>query len=162
MVGFGNFVLLQGLDNPAHTGKLARIISLFDEDLEVFLVQLQLGNDVAALAEIFVKPENMIRACDYCHLAGTASMQYCGSCRKAAYCNATCQRNDWYRHKVDCGDLNTIRRLTKCPLIVQATEGNLANVEALIRGGANVNKASKDNGVTPLLMAAERGHFEVV
>jgi hypothetical protein len=150
MVGFkyGNFVLLQGLSNASYNGKLAKIKSFgADENSGTFCVELQVGDEVATnlSRQIWVKPENMARACDGCHCAGAATMQYCGRCKNAAYCNAECQRSDWTRHKVDCSHMSTQRRIVKNPLLLAAGQGNLADVQNLVREGADVNKASKDD-----------------
>ena len=122
MVGFkfGNYVRLQGLSNAAYNGKLAIIRSLaVDESTGRFHVELQVGEDDVAShlngQEISVKPENMVRACDGCHEAGAATMQNCGSCKNAAYCNAEYQRSDWKRHKVDCRNMSSQRRVVKIP-----------------------------------------------
>jgi hypothetical protein len=134
MVGFKcrNFVRLQGLSNAAYNGKLARVVSLVaHETTGKYRVELQVDDDVAVASQLsrdllFVKPENMMRACDCCHLAGAVTMQYCGRCRNAAYCNAECQRSDWLRHKVICSQMNSVRQLVKSPLLLAATMGNLA------------------------------------
>jgi hypothetical protein len=75
MVGFKyhNFVRLQGLSNVAYNGKLARI---FDETTGRFRIELEVDEVASNLpSEMLVKPENMARACDCCHLAGAATMQ---------------------------------------------------------------------------------------
>jgi hypothetical protein len=98
MVGFKyeNFVRLQGLSNAAYNGKLGVIKCFSVDDNGKFAVELQEGEVALPLnREILVKPENMVRACDCCQQAGAATMQYCGRCRNAAYCNAECQRSDW-------------------------------------------------------------------
>ena len=137
MVGFKyeNFVRLQGLGNAAYNGKLAIIKSFTaDEKTGRFAVELQVGEVVASHLSrvILVKPENMVRACDCCHLAGAATMQYCGRCRNAAYCNVECQRSDWNRHKVGCSRMSTARRIVKSPLLLAAARGNLAEVQNLV------------------------------
>ncbi len=167
MVGFkyDNFVRLQGLSNAACNGKLARITCLLaDETTGRYRVVLQDNFPVASRLsrEVFVKPENMMRACDCCHLSGAATMQYCGKCKNAAYCNAQCQRSDWTRHKVNCSEMNSVRQLVKIPLILAATRGNLTEVENLVRAGADVNKGTKESGRTPLIMAALEDHLAVV
>jgi hypothetical protein len=169
MVGFklGNFVRLQELSNPAYNGKLARIESLSaDVNTGEFRIVLQVDDEVLVASNlsrrILVKPENMLRACDCCHQAGSATMQYCGRCRNAAYCNAECQRNDWKKHKADCSKMNYQRQVIKSPLHLAVTTKNLAEAENLIRAGADVNKATKEEGSTPLFMASEMGHLAVL
>ncbi len=166
MVGFkyGNFVRLQGLNNAAYNGKLAIIKCLsVDEHNGRFLVELQVDEVAPDLSrEMLVKPENMMRACDCCRHGGAATMQYCGKCRNAAYCNAECQRNDWQRHKVNCNEMCAERQLVKNPLHIAACQGNLAAVESLVRAGADVNKAFKTDGCTALITAAEYGRLAVV
>jgi hypothetical protein len=167
MVGFkyGNFVRLHGLNNAAYAGKLAIIKSISaDENAGRYLVEVVVGEVIASTLsrEILVEPENMVRACDGCHLAGAATMQYCGRCKNAAYCNAECQRNDWKRHKVDCREMNCQRQIMKSPLHLAATVGNLAEVQNLVRAGADANNATKKEGCSPLYLAAQRGHLEVV
>jgi hypothetical protein len=168
MVGFkyNNLVRLQGLINAAYNGKVAVIISISaDENAGRYRVELLLLGEVACSLsgqQILVKPENMARACDCCYLAGASTMQYCGRCKNAAYCNADCQRSDWTRHKVYCSRMNSQRQLIKCPLHLAASLGNLTEVQNLIREGADVNKATKEDGATPLHIAAEKGQLSMV
>ncbi len=169
MVGFHyeNYVRLQGLSDAAYNGKLARIqcFSASENDGK-YRVKLQVDEEVAVASqlsrELLVKPENMARACDCCHQSGAVTMQYCGRCRNAAYCNAVCQRSDWTRHKEDCGGMNARRQILKSPLILAAGMGNLAEVENLVRAGADLNKATKEEGGSPLQLAAGCGHLAVV
>jgi ankyrin repeat protein len=41
--------------------------------------------------------------------------------------------------------MSTQRRIVKNPLLLAAGQGNLADVQNLVREGADVNKASKDD-----------------
>jgi hypothetical protein len=134
MVGFKyeNLVRLQGLNNAAYNSKLATIKSPFVENNGRFRVELQVGEVSSLCREIFVKPENMARACDCCHNAGAATMQYCGKCRNAAYCNVECQRSDWQRHKVECSEMNSMRQIVKSPLYLAVARGSVAEVETLV------------------------------
>ena len=155
MVGFklDNYVRLQGLSNAVYNGKLAIILSLCaDENTGRFRVTLQMDEEVPShlSREMLIKPENMVRACDGCHRAGAATMQYCGSCRNAAYCNVECQRSDWKRHKADCSHMNSQRRIAKSPFHLASSRGNLTEVQNLVREGADVNKVSKEDGITAL------------
>jgi hypothetical protein len=132
MVGFKykNFVRLQGLSNAAYNGKLAQIKSIkADENTGRYSVELPVVEGSSTFHQISVKPENMVRACDCCYLAGAATMQYCGRCRNAAYCTAECQRSDWMRHKVDCSKMNSHRQIVKSPLHLAAGLGTLAEVQ---------------------------------
>ena len=169
MVGFryGNYVVLQGLGNRAYNGKVAIIRTLLgaDEDNGRIMVQIVdegVGVPSSLSRQISVKPENMVRACDCCRHAGAATMQYCGRCKNAAYCNAECQRSDWARHKVYCSTMNSQRQLVKNPLLVAAGRGRLDEVQHLVREGADVNKASKEDGLSAVRLAAEGGHLSVV
>jgi ankyrin repeat protein len=166
MVGFKyqNFVRLQGLTNASYNGKLARIECFSADNVTGrWRVELQVGQIAPNLSrKILVKPENMVRACDCCLLAGAATMQYCSRCKNAAYCNAECQRSDWKRHKAECSEMNSERQLVKSPLHLAAGSGNLAEVENLVRAGADVEKGSMGTGITPLHLAAANGHLAVV
>jgi hypothetical protein len=166
MVGFRyeNFVRIQGIADAAYNGKLGKIKSLsVEEHNGRFRVELQVGEVASDLSrEMLVKPENMARACDCCHNAGAATMQYCGKCRNAAYCNAECQRSDWMRHKVECSEMNGERQLVKSPLILAVGRALLAEVQHLVREGADVNKALKENGNSPIFVAANGGHLAIV
>ena len=110
MVGFkvNNFVRLQGLSNAVYNGKLAHTTKQYADG--AFGVELHVDEEIAShlSREINVKLENVARACNCCLHAGAATMQYCGRCRNAAYCNAECQRGDWERHKVDCRVRNSL------------------------------------------------------
>jgi hypothetical protein len=87
MVGFKfqNFVRLQGICDKAYNGKLARIETVYIAG--EYGVELQADEQIAShlCRKIRVKVKNMMRACDCCHQAGAATMQYCGRCRNAAY-----------------------------------------------------------------------------
>ncbi len=150
--------------NPRIRLKLARIVTIYEEKIGRFFVELNVGQDLSAhlMRQIFVKPENMVRACDCCHLAGVATMQYCGKCRNTAYCNVECQRSDWKQHKIVCSRMNAQRQIVKSPLHLAATKGDLAEVERLVREGADVEKPLKEDGSTALMEAAEQGHLSVV
>ena len=165
MVGFklGNFVRIQGLKNEAYNGKLARIESVTDKNGR-FAIELQDEGEVASNLSrvILIRPINRVRACDCCHRAGAATMQYCGQCKNAAYCNTECQRSDWKRHKVDCSVMTSQRQLAKSPLLLAAARDNMAEVQNLVREGADVNKALKEDGSTPLIVAAIAGHVAIV
>ena len=168
MVGFklGNYVRLQGLPDAAYNGKLARIKSVGAHEITgVFIIVLQGGEEVPSSSldrEILVKQEHMLRACDGCRLAGATTMQYCGNCKNAAYCNAECQRSDWKRHKVECNEMSTQRQIVKSPLLLAAHRGNLSEVQRLVRDGADVNKCSREDGFFSIYMASEQGHLSVV
>ena len=43
----------------------------------------------------------VLRQCDYCSEKHLKTMQ-CGGCKKARYCDATCQKADWKNHKKCC------------------------------------------------------------
>lgn len=166
MVGFkyGNFVCLQGLKNEAYNGKLGIIKSLSpDENTGRYRVEVQI--DEASQSnnrEMLVKLENMVRACDNCWQAGAATMQYCGNCKNAAYCDAACQRSDWNKHKEYCSLLCTQRQIAKNPLLLATGRGSLSEVQNLVREGANVNEATKVDGRTSLYMAAEDGYLGII
>ncbi len=156
---------LQGLSNAAYNGKIVRIesISADAETTGEYRVVLLVDEVASTLSqEILVKPEHMVRACDCCRLAGAATMQYCGRCKNAAYCNAECQRSDWKQHKVVCSHMNSQRQIVKSRLHLAATLGNLTEVQDLVRAGADVNKATTEDGCSPLYMAAENGNLAVV
>jgi hypothetical protein len=40
--------------------------------------------------------------CAECGVAGGASLKTCKSCMRVRYCNPTCQRNHWPKHKKEC------------------------------------------------------------
>lgn len=41
--------------------------------------------------------------CGTCYKSRTDKLRTCGKCHKVAYCNVSCQRQDWKRHKKSCG-----------------------------------------------------------
>eukprot|EP01102_Stenamoeba_stenopodia_P012976 TRINITY_DN4146_c0_g1_i1.p1 TRINITY_DN4146_c0_g1~~TRINITY_DN4146_c0_g1_i1.p1 ORF type:complete len:125 (+),score=33.06 TRINITY_DN4146_c0_g1_i1:203-577(+) len=50
---------------------------------------------------------------------------------------------------------------TRSPLIIEAEEGRIDAVRALLKEGANANSAD-ENGMTPLMWAARNGNIDVV
>ncbi|CAL8317952.1 unnamed protein product [Boreogadus saida] len=42
--------------------------------------------------------------CEYC-FNRKEGLARCGKCKKACYCNATCQRADWSMHKLECSSM---------------------------------------------------------
>jgi hypothetical protein len=165
MGGFkpGQYVRLRGLSSAAYNGKLAKVSSPIDDGGQ-HLIELH-EDEVASTSlnrEIRIKPENMAHACNCCHKADVAKMQFCGKCKMAAYCNVECQRNDWKRHKAeDCERLGTTREFTKSPLMLAAGMGRLAEVQRLVERGADVNLTASD-GTTALYMAAQNGNLSMV
>lgn len=49
-------------------------------------------------------PEGEVRAfvCAYCASVGVA-MRFCSVCRSTTYCSVACQKKDWKRHQLTCG-----------------------------------------------------------
>ena len=43
-----------------------------------------------------------VHCCAECGEEGGATLKVCKSCMHARYCNATCRRNNWSKHKRDC------------------------------------------------------------
>ena len=58
--------------------------------------------------------------------------------------------------------MNAERQLVKSLLHIAASQGNLVKVESLVRDGVNVDEVVKEDGTTPLFLAAQLGHLEVV
>jgi len=131
---------------------------------------------------MWVKPENMRHACEYCLVAEAdgEKLQMCGRCKTARYCNAGCQRADWARHKVpDCGQFSHDRGRDS-PLQIACMHGYMVEVRRLVEEeGADVAEivrylleqgADKDatpayttgTGAPPLFIAARNGHLAVV
>ncbi|KAG5188616.1 hypothetical protein JKP88DRAFT_275825 [Tribonema minus] len=48
-------------------------------------------------------------ACDGCGSADRIRLKACGRCGDAKYCGAECQRDDWPRHKTECGTCKRLR-----------------------------------------------------
>lgn len=53
-------------------------------------------------------------------------------------------------------------RLGRTPLHIAAYSGNLDLAKALVEGGARVNRGDIDDNCTPLILAAEAGHVEMM
>ncbi|CAE6478332.1 unnamed protein product [Rhizoctonia solani] len=47
-------------------------------------------------------PSKPIEACWTCGSAGKPKLLVCGKCKKAKYCSAACQRQNWTTHKKNC------------------------------------------------------------
>lgn len=45
--------------------------------------------------------DSKVRFCEFCNFP-SETMPVCGKCKKVVYCNASCQRGDWKRHKKEC------------------------------------------------------------
>jgi hypothetical protein len=69
-------VFRQSGTNAAYNGKLARVESISaEENAGRYRVELQVDEVVYNLSrQILVKPENMLCACDGCHLVGAATI----------------------------------------------------------------------------------------
>ena len=111
-----------------------------------------------------IQPEHMRHVCEFClvEAADGVTLQMCGRCKTARYCNTECQLADWKRHKKpDCFSFSHDRG-RDTPLQEACITGNVAEVRRLVEDeGANVDKATT-NGPTPLSTAAGLGHFSVV
>ena len=85
-------VRLEGLKNIKFNGQFGKIMPQLINNDGRYTVEL-CGEDRAVNhdQEIRVKQENLALACHHCFIAaGKASMQYCGKCRVASYCNVEC------------------------------------------------------------------------
>ena len=164
MVGFkvGNCVILKDFKIDALNGQVAVVKRIYDESRELFFVEMTdtVLNVRHGGGDKLVKSSNMVLVCNKCHKEGT--MQYCARCRVAAYCSIECQRRHWDDHKVECPKLGEFRNFSKLPVFTAAMMGDLASVQKMIQEGANPNKANKDDGSTPLSVAAEFGRLDVV
>lgn len=45
--------------------------------------------------------DSKVRFCEFCNFP-SETMPVCGKCKKVVYCNTSCQRGDWKRHKKEC------------------------------------------------------------
>ncbi len=157
---------IQGFSNAAYNEKVALVKCLPDEVNGEFNIELPENEVASPLSRVIVvKPENVVHACSCCYKSVIATTMFCGGCRVATYCNAACQRDDWKRHKADCKQLGETRVLSKDvmkhPLIMAALRGDLAEVRALVKRGAKVNRTTT-NGDTVFYVAAQHGYLEVV
>ena len=165
----GHLVRLVGLNHAAFDGKLARVVpSLRPLSGRHFVefVDDRTGPPAPALRskKMPIKPENMQLTCEHCPVAeeGGITLQICGKCRTARYCNVACQRADWPRHQTsDCIRFSYLRSISH-PIHQACIYGNFAEVRRLVEEkGSNIEKSSR-GGPTPLILAAEKGHVDVV
>ena len=161
-----HLVRLVGLNNADYNDKLARVKSVLDPTRGRHLVTLE-GEVVPSTVnrDIHIKPENMLHACEYCHVVkSTTDMPIelkCSRCRIARYCNRDCQRTDWPQHKVNCFVYGVNRDRLKKPLIDAVVRNDLTEVQRLVEQGADVNRAGY-NGSTPIRFAADLGYLTIV
>jgi ankyrin repeat protein len=78
---------------------------------------------------------------------------------KGADANAHAAVRDWQRRVTAEGRPKDMNRGGFTPLLYAARDGNLASVQALIAGHADVNLADPD-GTTPLLLTLINGHWD--
>jgi len=64
-----------------------------------------LVNQMPKIGKGYMRAKNGKRICMYCSRVGSNGMDLlrCNKCGVAFYCNVSCQRNDWKRHKKWCG-----------------------------------------------------------
>jgi uncharacterized C2H2 Zn-finger protein len=64
-----------------------------------------LVNQMPKIGKGYMRAKNGKRICMYCSRVDSDGMDLlrCNKCGVAFYCNASCQRNDWKRHKKWCG-----------------------------------------------------------
>ncbi|PRP82118.1 hypothetical protein PROFUN_10326 [Planoprotostelium fungivorum] len=45
----------------------------------------------------------------HCHICRQLTVKRCSLCRSIAYCGEKCQREDWNRHKTECGNVESLQ-----------------------------------------------------
>ena len=118
---------------------------------------IRLMDEGVVIRTFRISPCFMVHACTFCHTA-PKKIQFCAKCRMAGYCGTEWQKHYWERHKVDCKALNHLREVSKDRLYIAACNGRVADVEALVDGGVDVNKAKSD-GSTSVQLASQQNHF---
>ena len=164
-----NFVRIRGLSEQ-HNGALGQVKSRLDLTTGQHIVELQ-PVEGRIFEELNVDRENLVRACDGCHLAETSSnvLRYCDKCKNAKYCNKSCQTIHWSQHKEECEAMKEQRYMNKARLFAAAESGRLREVQFHVQCGLDESAHNALARVVffrlmgvALWLAADQGHLPVV
>lgn len=110
---------LETQGTPFHSEEILKMTQSLHDAQANYASLVQYMKDQGIEEEIVIKP-----ACFSCCNVPVKEMR-CGGCKIAIYCNTTCQRDDWMRHKCACkgGDAKDSRLLAAR----QVTKANVEN-----------------------------------
>lgn len=60
---------------------------------------------------VIIGSSSIIDQCSYCNKIYNnkkQKLQVCGKCRQVKYCGKECQKSDWKKHKLECGQKNNV------------------------------------------------------
>jgi hypothetical protein len=99
--------------------------------------------------------------CLYCNKTEPmfALFSRCGQCKAAFYCNRTCQKADWYRHKYACSSMNPIPRPTKITELIPLLKA--IHVEVKIDISEQLCKAQPHRPLLYVETSDKRGYLIV-
>lgn len=87
----------------------------------------------------------MIRVCAHCDKAGDTPLSQCSCCQGVAYCDQTCQKNDWKRHREWCKARQASKRCDICAEVELHLQGVLPLHSSVMKDFSTVARIIKDD-----------------
>ena len=125
------------------------------------------SEEMSASEKGVVEKENMSMSVNCGRCGQEQARLKCGKCMDVSYCSSECQIEHWTEHKGGCKLKTAARKenIRKASMILYnaCSKGNMPMVVRLLSDGvADVNWAEPTGGASPLYVASENNHFEVV
>ena len=83
-----------------------------NKDTFVMKIRPRLTEDRGVSRQNVMRTPSIAKQCWHCELAHAKPLR-CSRCKRAMYCNAHCQKEDYPRHKIDCRQRPCTRKTSK-------------------------------------------------
>ena len=90
-----------------------------------------------------IVPVHVVKKCDFCQDI-RQSLLLCGGCKMVRYCDTTCQRGDWARHKPDCRAACAAKKALQQAQQERDNAADIAATEAATEAAAAAAAAEAD------------------